>query len=245
MKKCSGVWAAAVLLLLGCSDEAKKPGDAADDLRFAVCADYPPFEYYKAGHLVGLDVELAKLLAKKLGKTASFADMPLGAMLASIQNETVDAALSAIEITEERKAHCDFSNVYCNSGCAIVYKKNTPITRLEQVTSGKIAYQCGSSDHQKMLEEKAPTASLTAVDTVNVAIEMLKAGHVDYVFLDVVPARTFCEKNEGLAYSSVAENSGYVLMFKQGSALRAKVNEALKELESSGELQMLKDKYLR
>ncbi|MDR2268292.1 MAG: transporter substrate-binding domain-containing protein [Holosporaceae bacterium] len=235
--------AAIVLLLTGCGEDEKKSGIAVDCLKFATCADCPPFEYYESGNITGLDIELARALAKKLGKTAIFKDMQFGAILVSVQNEIVDAAISAIEVTEERKKRCDFSDVYCKSKSALVYKKGSVGTKLEQISKSKVAYQCGASGHLKLLQDKAPAAELVAVDNVNVAIESLKAGHVKYILIDSVPARMFCEKNSDLEYSVVAENDGYVIMLKKGSALRAKINTALEELNAKGELERLRTKY--
>ncbi|MDR1235800.1 MAG: transporter substrate-binding domain-containing protein, partial [Holosporaceae bacterium] len=57
-------------LLSGCKEKDEK-----NVMKFAVCADYPPFEYYENGEIVGFDVDLAKLIAQKLGKKAVFEDM--------------------------------------------------------------------------------------------------------------------------------------------------------------------------
>ncbi|MDR3151586.1 MAG: transporter substrate-binding domain-containing protein [Holosporaceae bacterium] len=235
--------AAIVLLLTGCGKDEKKADGAADCIQFAVCGDCPPFEYYENGNITGLDIELAQALAKKLGKTAVFNDMQFGAILVSVQDGIVDAAISAIEVTEERKKRCDFSDEYYKSSCTLVYKKGSTRTRLEQISGSKVAYQCGASGHLKLLKEKAPAAERVAVDSVNVAIESLKAGHVEYVLIDSIPARMFCEKNGDLEYSVVAENDGYVIMLKKGSALRDKINAALAELKAEGELERLRAKY--
>jgi polar amino acid transport system substrate-binding protein len=236
---------ATVFLLLGCQDDDKNKNVGGEIIKFATCADYPPFEYYKNGNLTGFDIELAHLLAKKLGKTAIFEDMQFGAILVSVQNETVNAAISAIESSEEKRKECDFSNVYCKAGMALVYRKGSQATSLEQLSRSKVAYQNGCSIHMKLLKEKAPTAELIAMDKMNTAIESLKAGHVEYVFMDNIPAKSFCEKNDGLACSVVAvTEEGYTVMFKKGSSLKAQVDKALEELKSDGELEKLKAKWL-
>ncbi|MDR2158406.1 MAG: ABC transporter substrate-binding protein [Holosporaceae bacterium] len=233
------------LLLLGCQDKDKGGDLKKETVKFAVCADYAPFEYYKDGKLVGLDVELAKLLVKKLGKKAAFEDMQFGSILVSVQDGLVDAAVSAVEFSEEKAKVCDFSRTYCRAGVALVYRKGAKATTLQQLSNSKAAYQNGASDHAKLLQKEAPDAQLIAMDKMNIAIEALKAGHVDYVFMDEVPANEFCKKNPELDCSVAGELSeGYVIMLKKGSPLKAQLDKALDELESEGELKKLREKWL-
>jgi polar amino acid transport system substrate-binding protein len=242
----SALVGAALLLLYGCQDENKSKDLEKEIIKFATCADYPPFEYYKDGELTGLDIELAELLAKKLRKKAVFEDMQFGSILVSVQDGLVDVAVSAIEPSEEKGKVCDFSRSYCRASVALVYRKGTGATSLSQLSHGcKVAYQNGSTGHAKSLRKGAPAAELVSMDKMNVAIEALKVGHVDYVFLDEVPAKEFCKTNAELECSVVGELSdGYVIMLKKGSPLKAQLDRALKELDDDGELQKLKAKWL-
>ncbi|MDR2766382.1 MAG: ABC transporter substrate-binding protein [Holosporaceae bacterium] len=246
MKKIASALAAAVFLLLfGCQEKEESKNASSEVIKFATCADYPPFEYYKDGALTGLDIELAELLAKKLGKRAVFEDMAFGSILVSLQDDLVDVAISAVEPSEEKAKICDFSRTYCRAGVALVYRKGATATSLSQLSHSKVAHQNGSSCHIKLLKENAPDAELVVMDKMNTAIEALKAGHVDYVLLDEVPAREFCKKNEQLACTVEANlSAGYVIMLKRGSAMKAKLDKALDELETEGELQKLRDKWL-
>ncbi|MDR3187274.1 MAG: ABC transporter substrate-binding protein [Holosporaceae bacterium] len=245
IKKYIHVLSVSVFLLFGCDDGRKNENAAAGSIKFAISADYPPFTYYSDGNLTGLDIEFAQLLAKELGKTAVFEDMQFGAILLSVQDGAVDAAIGAIEPSEEKKKKCDFSDSYYNTGWALVYRKGSTATSLGQLAKSKVVYQNGSIGHRDLLREKAPLAELVAMDNMNAAIEALKAGQVDYILMDDVPAKKFCEKNAELASSFVAESKvGYVIMLKKGSALRTRLNEAIKKLKSDGALEKLMTKYI-
>jgi polar amino acid transport system substrate-binding protein len=245
MKKYVGVLIASVFLLFGCDDGRKNENTVAEIIKIATCADYPPFSYYKDGNLTGFDVELCQLLAQELGKMAVFEDMQFGAILVSVQDGTVDAAIGAIEPSEEKKKNCDFSDSYYKTGYALVYKNGATATSLEQLAKDKVVYQNGSIDHLNLLRKKAPLAELIAMDKMNAAIEALKAEQVDYILMDEIPAKKFCEKNNQLDYSFVAESKGgYVIMLRKGSALRTRLNEALNKLKSEKKLEELMAKYL-
>ncbi|MDR2068179.1 MAG: ABC transporter substrate-binding protein [Holosporaceae bacterium] len=233
------------LLLLGCDDGRKNDDTIAGVIKFATCADYPPFEYYKDGKLTGFDVELGELLAQKLGRKVVFEDMAFGSILVSVQDGVLDAAISAVEPSEEKAKVVDFTNVYCRAGVALVYRKRTSTTSLSQLGRRRVAYQNGCSIHSKLLKDNAPDAELIIMDKMNVAIESLKAGHVDYVVMDKIPAKEFCRQNEQLNCSVVSEgDDGYVIMLKKGSTLKAQLDNALQELEADGELQRLREKWL-
>ncbi|MDR1235785.1 MAG: ABC transporter substrate-binding protein, partial [Holosporaceae bacterium] len=206
-------------------------------------ADYPPFEYYENGEIVGFDVDLAKLIAQKLGKKAVFEDMQFAAILASLQNGMVDAAASAMAATDERRKNYDFSEEYYSESFASVYKKDHPITKT-QLANAKIVCQLGST-MEIWLRKNIPHVSLTTVDNNNQAMESLKAGHVECVFIDEIQASAFCEKNPDLSYSPVAASgSGYAVAVKKKSPLKDEINDALKKLTAEGETEKLQKKWL-
>jgi polar amino acid transport system substrate-binding protein len=232
--------AVAFSLISGCGEKENKE----DVIRFAVCADYPPFEYYENGKIVGFDIELAKSVAEKLGKKAVFEDMSLMSVLASVQNELVDAAVSALASTKEREKNCDFSSEYYLEKFSVVYRHDKPITTQSQLAGAKIACQLGST-MEIWLKKNVPAASVIATDNNNQAIESLKADHADCVLMDEIQAAAFCKKNSALSCSQIATSgNGYAIAVKKGSPLRDKINNALKKLISDGEIKKLETKWL-
>jgi polar amino acid transport system substrate-binding protein len=226
-------------LLAGCDEKS-----AETPIKFAVCADYPPFEYYDDGKIVGFDIDLAMEIAKKLSKAIAFEDMQLPAMLASVGSGMVDAAISSLAATREREKNYDFSTEYYSESFASVYKQDHPITTKSQLENIKIACQLGST-MEIWLRKNISNVSIVSVDNNNQAIELLKAGHVTCVFIDEINAPAFCKKNPGLAYAPMAKSGdGYAIMLKKGSNWKEKINNALKELASNGTIEKLKKKWL-
>jgi polar amino acid transport system substrate-binding protein len=214
-------------------------------LKFAVCADYPPFEYYENGKIVGFDIDLARALVEKLGQDAIFEDMQLTAMLASVDNGFSDAAISALAATKDRLQNYDFSARYYDESFATVYKKEHPIATQAQLSSAKIVCQLGSS-MEIWLKNNVPNVSYGTTDNNNQAIEALKAGHYDCVFMDEIQATTFCKKNPGLEASHIATSGdGYSIALKKNSALMREINIALEKLQEDGTINKLQEKYLK
>lgn len=225
--------------LFGCTDQKNR-----NDLIFATSAEYPPFEYRVSGKLIGFEIELAKLIAGQLGKKAQFQDMQFNAILPAVQSGIVDAAISTITITAERKKNFGFSVPYYLESMAVIFHKNVPIENQSDLMGKKIACQIGTT-MEIWLKKHTKDTEIITMDNNPQAIEMLKAGYVDKVLIDTAQANTFAEKNHELAYKVIAQaDSGYGIAFKKGSSLAEQVNKALRTLESNGEIEKLKKKYL-
>jgi polar amino acid transport system substrate-binding protein len=227
-----------MLVLSGCG-EKKSSGK----IKFGTCADYPPFEYYENGELKGFDIDIARIVAKEIGKEAEFEDMQFCSILASLQNDSLDAAISTITSTPERRKNFDLSRCYYAESIAAVYMKNEPHRNPDEMINVKVACQLGST-MEIWAKTNATAAQLVIMDNNGQIIEALKAGQVDCVLLDNVQAQSFCNVNPELAYNIVAKSDeGYAIIFKKQSDLREKVNAILKKLEQNGELKKLMKKW--
>lgn len=214
-------------------------------LHFATAAEYPPFEYGDHGEIKGFDIDLAKLIAKELGKEAVFDNMQFSTVLPAITSGQDDIAIATISITDARKINFDFSDPYYFEGMAAAYHSKQPVTTPKQLIGKKVAVQLGSI-MEIWLHENYPQIEITALDNNNQAIEALIAGHVDVVLLDGAQGKIYSKKHAGLSSSVIAKaDHGYALVVQKGSPLTAKINKALQKLEANGEIQKLKNIWLK
>src|SRR5699024_2158564 len=92
-------------VLSGCgTDEESKEasGETKEEIEVAVVQDYPPFEYKVDDELTGFDVELVEAVAEKADLTVNWEIMKFDGIIPALQANQVDAAVSAIGITEDR-----------------------------------------------------------------------------------------------------------------------------------------------
>ncbi|MDR1907024.1 MAG: ABC transporter substrate-binding protein [Puniceicoccales bacterium] len=214
-------------------------------LHFGTCADYPPMEYYRDGTLTGFEIELAKCIAEKLGKEITFEDMGFSALKIALEKGFIDAFTAAFGVTSEGREKFDFTIPYYVEGLVFLHKKSDPITSFEELSQRKIIYQL-SNQIKKALEENMPRAELISTDRMDMAVEMLKAGHGDCVCIDVFVANAYCEKSPELTYfvlDNFKVSEGIAIALPKGSPLKGKIDEVLKELEFSGTLQALRKKW--
>lgn len=242
MKNCvKNVFLVTMIMFLCCCGDVVK---TSKTITFAVSADYPPFEYFEYGEIKGFDIDLARLVAKHLGKEAVFENMQFSAIFPALENKLVDAAISTITITKEHQENFDFSEPYYPESLATVFKKDAPITDKDQLLGKKIVCQLGTTMHE-WLKKHVPEEAIVTMDNNNLVIESVKAGHADGALVDGMQAALFSQKNGGLAYAIIAtSDTGYGIACKKGALLRNQINQALHALQSQGEIKKLHKKWL-
>ena len=99
-----------------------KQDDSKDQLVVATNAEFAPFEYKEGDKFYGIDMEIAKLLADKLGKELVIVDMAFDAVLLSVQQQKADIGMAGLTVTEERAKQVDFSDPYYNAAQKIICK---------------------------------------------------------------------------------------------------------------------------
>ncbi|MGM9886197.1 MULTISPECIES: transporter substrate-binding domain-containing protein [unclassified Lactococcus] len=244
---------AAVATLAACgssnSDSVKKIEDKGT-LVLAVSPDYPPFEYQtiKNGKntVVGVDIDLANAIAKKLNVKLKISAMDFNNVLTSLSQGKADIAISGISATSKRKEAFDFSNVYYDANNVVVVKKSdlNKYKSLSDFKNLKLAAQKGST------QETAVTSQITGSTLVSLTstgdeINEVKGGMVAGAVLEDMIAKSYVAANSDLAIANVdlpnlKDNPGMAVAVPKGSTeLTDKINEVIKEMKSSGELEKI------
>ena len=102
--------------------ESAKQDKSKDQLVVATNAEFAPFEYKEGDKFYGIDMEIAKLLADKLGKELVIVDMAFDAVLLSVQQQKADIGMAGLTVTEERAKQVDFCDSYYNAAQKLIVK---------------------------------------------------------------------------------------------------------------------------
>ncbi|MDZ5762741.1 Amino acid ABC transporter substrate-binding protein [Candidatus Cyrtobacter comes] len=238
------------LTVTGCFD--KPADDVAENptIKFGVSCDYPPFTYLEDGKPVGFEIELAKLIASKLGQDPEFLDMQFSMIPTAIKSGKVDAGISCIGMTEERKQDFDFTDKYYDEEVGILYLKasheDVDGDVMKILSHAKIGVQLGTV-MEKNLDSAISKSAISnsekiSMDVINQLVESLKSGHVDFVLLDLFQAKFFAENNAELGYivandfATVGKDSGYRLILAKGSKYTQKINSIINKLNAEGKI---------
>jgi polar amino acid transport system substrate-binding protein len=93
-------------------------------LRLGTAAITEPFSFVDGSHaVVGLDIEIASLVAQKLDMKLEVVNMEFGAMIPALLSGKVDILAACITITEERAKKVLFSEPYYTGGIAALVRE--------------------------------------------------------------------------------------------------------------------------
>ncbi|MEG2097988.1 MAG: ABC transporter substrate-binding protein [Pseudoflavonifractor sp.] len=255
MKKVLVIGLAAAMsltLLAGCGGKKGLTVESGK-LHMATNAQFPPYEMIKdGGGFEGIDVEVAGLIAKKLGLELVVDDMDFGTVITTVQSGKEDIAMAGLTITEERKENVDFTDSYAKGVQVVIVPEDSDIKTIEDLANDKIIgtqesttgyIYCSATPEDGGYGEDHTIAYPTGA----VAIQSLLSDKVDCVVIDKQPAEEFVKSNPGLKIleTNFAEEDYAIAISKENPELLKKVNEALKELIADGSVQTVIDKYIK
>ena len=224
---------------------------AAQTIRFATEASYPPFESIDANNkIVGFDVDLANALCKEIDATCTFSNQAFDSLIPSLKFRRFDAAIAAMDVTEERAKQVDFSNIYYENSAVFVAAQGK-FADAAQLSGKNVGVQNGTS-HQSYLLEQLKGQDVKAVPYASYqnALMDLTSGRVDAVFADTAVAAEWLKKNGG--YQMVGKpvtdakyfGAGFAIAVNKGNkALLDSLNQGLAAIKADGSYQKLYDKY--
>lgn len=228
-----------LITLCGC-------GRNKNELVMVTEAGFAPFEYYENNDIVGVDVEVAKEIANRMGKKLVIKDVAFDSIINEVKSGKADIGAAGISYTEERSKQVDFSNDYFTSKIVVIVKDNENEADFKDLNNKTIAVQLGSTA-DTYVTNNYKNATITRQKKYLTAIEDLKNDKVECVVMDELPAKEILEKNSNLKIlSNVLSTENYGMVVKKNNKeLMNVVNEVIEELKSSGKIDEYVLKYTK
>lgn len=220
-------------------------GDAKAVLTMATEAGFMPYEYYEGDEIVGIDVEIATLIAEKLGMELKVVDMDFNSIIGNVQAGKYDMGMAGLTVSPERLESVNFSTSYATGVQVVIVKDGGSIASLEDIAGKKIGVQT-STTGDLIASEDFGDDSVQRYERTSDAVSALVNGKIDCVILDNEPAKKFVEANEGLKIldTNYAVEDYAICFAKENTELKDKVDGALKELIADGSVKTIIDKYI-
>lgn len=184
--------------------------ETKDQLVVATNAEFPPFEYTEGDQYLGVDMEIAYLLAQKLGKELVIQNMDFDAVCLSVGSHKCDIAMAGLTINEKRKESVTFSDSYYQASQKLIVKGDDTtfddcttadqvVAKLQSMDSSvKIGFQNGTTG-QSYTESTGDFESnafkVTPVGYQNgaLAVQDMVNGNLNYVIIDAAPAQSIAD----------------------------------------------------
>lgn len=226
--------------------------EATDNqLVVATNANFPPFEYHEIVEgedtITGFDIDLIHEIGKEIGKEIVIEDMDFDGIVAAVQAQKVDMAISGISITEERKEKVAFSDpYYMSTQTLLIQEDGEEFANMDELKGKTVGSQLGTTSDDIISSFEG--VEVKKLNNATDAVQDLINGRIDAVIVDDSVALEFMKEREGLKMivpeGLNIEDAPMGMIFpKEEEDLLNDVNGALQDLKDSGKLNEIIRKY--
>ncbi|QXJ25210.1 amino acid ABC transporter substrate-binding protein [Actinomadura graeca] len=211
---------------------------------------YPPFQVERGGKVVGLDVDLVDLVAKKLGVTQKVVDTQFETMKtgAALNAGKCDIVMGGMTITPERTTFMDVSRPYFDATQALLAKKGSGITSLDDVKSRKLKLgsQAGTTGEDYVKGKGLDPASF---DNSNAELDGLRTGQVKVIVQDYPVVKGWLKDPANTGYEIVAnlntgEQYGFWIRKGHNPRLVQLTDQAIAQARADGTYKKIYEKWI-
>jgi len=225
---------------------------ASGQIRVGMTGTQPPMNVQsKTGAFIGLEVDLANLMAQAMGVKLTMVPKPFPELLAALNNGEVDMVMSNMSITPHRTLMVSFVGPYMLSGRSILTRSavlarasgpgdlNKPNIRIAAIAN---------STGQQIAEKRLSKATLITTWNYDDAVRMVKEGKVDLMIGDMTICKLAVMQNPDSGLMTLAaplniEPVG-IAVPRDDAQFQNLVTNTLNGIESTGVLDQLRVKWL-
>ena len=187
-----------------------KLDESKDQLVVATNAAFEPFEYTEGDSYLGIDMEIAALLAEYLDKELVIQNMDFDAVCLAVGQQKCDIAMAGLTVKEDRKEYVNFSDSYYSASQKLIVPSNntefdkcTDVASVEAILNKKndavkVGVQAGTTGQFYCEGDADWGFDGFAMKTIgykngSLAVQDLLNGNINYVIIDSAPAACITE----------------------------------------------------
>ena len=210
-------------------------------------AEFPPYEYKDGGEFVGIDVEVSKLIAQKLGTEVEILDIAFDSLIPTVMSDKADFAMAGMTVTEDRKENVDFTHTYQTAVQVVAVPVNSSIASVDDLSGKKIGVQQGTTGDIYCTGDFGESAIERFPKIVD-GFQAMKTGRIDACVVDDQVAKAIVAQDASsykILDTAYAEEEYAIAVKKGNTDLLNKLNKVIDEIKSNGELKAIVDKYIK
>lgn len=217
-------------------------------LKVALEGNYPPFNFKdaKTGELTGFEVDVARLLAAKMGVKPEFTTTEWSGILAGLSAGKYDVIINQVGITDARQKAFDFSEPYTLSSAQLIVRKDEKrqFNSLDDLKGKKLGLGQGTNFEQKA--KSVPGIDVRTYPGAPEYLSDLASGRLDAA-LNSSLLVGYLLKSSNLPLKGGAPIGGVDSMgipFQKGNPqFKAALNKALAEIQKDGSFRQTSVKW--
>ena len=217
----------------------------------------PYMSINQKGEFEGFDVDVAKLVAEKLGKKLVVSDMgSLAPLLISLNQGKIDLLFSGLDITKDRLRKLDFVR-YSGENLTIfdllfwnkIPDGVTAISDLTKLKNNVVCFEPGSTSEKFLAQTKFDGIVRKPISSIVDMIMELKYGRSVAAILEPPIARSLIKKNPKIKSMQVVISDEFQILGigiglkKNNDELKKQVAKVIDELRACGVLGQLEKKW--
>lgn len=216
---------ALVAILAACSCAA-----AAEQLRVGMeCAYAPsnwqeseatesnyPIENVPGGYAEGNDVQIAKIIAKEIGRELVIVKMAWSGLIEALNQGQIDAIIAGMADTPARRESINFSDPYHVTEYAIMLKAGSKYEKATSINDFEGASVLGQKDTMldTVITQMPGVNHLTPVDSVPNMVSRLAQDTCDAIVVNYESAGAHVERNPSFRVIRFSPENGFTLGFR-------------------------------
>ncbi|GHU85470.1 basic amino acid ABC transporter substrate-binding protein [Clostridia bacterium] len=218
---------------------------------------FVPYEYYGDGsEIVGVDMEIAQLIANKLGVKLDRQKRSFDGLFSALSANDGDIVMAGITLDERSEGKFPHSEPYADACQRIVVSNDCDdIGEFKDLAGKKVGVPIATSSAtymQKALEEDKDGSFKDTPPTVEqfennfMLIKALSNKHVDAVLLDSDTAEIYAQKDPNLkVLSGLIGKEEYVFLYAKNMSdeVISLINKIITEIKADGRLEEFRAKH--
>jgi polar amino acid transport system substrate-binding protein len=254
LRSLGAVLGAAVLVLTACGTQGATVQGARlvrkGTLTTCTHLPYPPFQSVRGGRVVGFDIDMIDLVARRLGVRQRVIDTPFETIRtgSALNAGKCDVAAAAMTIKPDRARFIDFSAPYFDATQAVLGSRRLMPATLDAVKARrlKVGSQAQTTGEEFVHGKGIDSASFK--DSASL-LGGLRSGQVDVIVEDYPVVRGWLRDpvNRGygvLANLSTGERYGFAVRKGRNPALLRLINQTIQESRRDGRYATLQRKWI-
>jgi polar amino acid transport system substrate-binding protein len=204
---------------------------------------FPPFSFVEDGVPAGFDIDIINEILSKIDRQAEIIEVKWDPEFENFKESPADLMVSAVLFDEKKEPLVDFSDPYFKMKYMLLALVGSDLKEEKDLT-GKLV---GTLNNGDLLvdEDWLFNFNLKEFDNISVMLDALKNKEIEGIIISLPLAVNLLRENLD-SYSFLAEVESakqFVIVFKEGSPLKALIDPVINELTGSARYAEIFDKW--
>ena len=217
-------------------------------IKIAIPTDFPPYGFVGIDlQPQGLDVDMAKLIADKMGVKVELVPVSSANRIPYLQTKKADLVISTLGKNAAREKVIDFTSASSPFFQGIYGPKTISIKTMADLAGKTVAATRGALEDQELTKVAPAGTEIKRFEDNNATVSAFVAGQTQLLATGVSVAGVMMQKNPQLntEYKLLLKDSpNFIGVGKGEDALRTKVNAIIAEGKKSGDIDKMAQKWL-